>query len=772
MKPNALKLKTSSIFVGVQPNAPLHLPPVSPARRINARFLPTRAPTSPSFRGIRLLRLLPATPGDSPPDIRVPSSPGGREVTRAYDNNTVFIPPASGPVGGRLGEFSQRWSHVTSDTWVLQTISTGYRLEFTSNPPLQPPRRPTPVPSDSARRVALEKEIISLIDKNAIILLPTGSTLGVTSTFFLAPKKSGDWRPIINLRPLNSYIKPKHFRMETLSTVLQSLKRNWWATSIDLKDAYLHVPIHADHQKFLQFLYQGSGYQFRCLPFGLSTAPRVFTRIAKAVAAFLRQKQIHIFLYLDDWLIVGPTFQDTVDALRQTVQLTLNLGFIINVEKSSLIPTQQPTYLGAVLDMTTGRAMPSGERCQTLWDCIGIFRSSPILPAKSWLRLLGLMASLVDLVPWCRMHMRPLQLHLLYHFRPRKDPISKMVPVTPLIIDKLRWWLAPNNLLCGVVFPRPSPAAILTTDASTLGWGAHMDYLSRAGTWSMKESLLHINHLELLAVDKALRSLESEVLNKLVLVKSDNSTVVSYINRQGGTHSPSLCLATWELLSWCIPRQISLQATHLAGKKNILADALSRGRVSPTEWSLRPPVVKHIFNVLGTPHVDLFASHLNNQLPTFCTRHTHPLAWKVDALSFDWSGMHAYAFPPISLIQRVLTKIETELSRVVLIAPFWPRQPWFPRLLDLLVHSPLILPNRPDLLSQPGSHILHPDPSTLHLCAWMLSKSPSDQRDFRRKLRPWQPRADGDPPEELMIVDFSTSPNGVRRELSIPVLHL
>ena len=137
----------------------------------------------------------------------------------------------------------------------------------------------------------------------------------------------------------------------------------------------------------------------------------------------------------------------------------------------------------------------------------------------------------------------------------------------------------------------------------------------------------------------------------------------------GGTHSPSLCLATWDLLSWCVPRQVSLQAIHLAGKKNSLADALSRGKVVPTEWSLHPAVVKHVFNILGTPHVDLFASHLNHQLPTFCSRHNHPEAWRVDALSFDWTGIHAYAFPPISLLQRVLTKIETELSRVILIAP-------------------------------------------------------------------------------------------------------
>ena len=127
------------------------------------------------------------------------------------------------------------------------------------------------------------------------------------------------------------------------------------------------------------------------------------------------------------------------------------------------------------------------------------------------------------------------------------------------------------------VFPRPSFSVVLKTDASERGWCTHLDDQFIARTWSTTERLHHINRLELLAVSKAVQTLESQVSHQLILVKTDNSTVVSYINRQGGTHSPSLCLATWELLTRCIQRGISLQAIHLGGKKNVSADALSRG---------------------------------------------------------------------------------------------------------------------------------------------------------------------------------------------------
>ena len=96
------------------------------------------------------------------------------------------------------------------------------------------------------------------------------------SSFFLAPKKESTWHPIINLRPLNVSIRPQRFRMETLAVIIPTLRCGIWATSIDLRDAYLHVPIFPGHQRFLAFQFLGETHRFTSLPFGLSTAPRVF----------------------------------------------------------------------------------------------------------------------------------------------------------------------------------------------------------------------------------------------------------------------------------------------------------------------------------------------------------------------------------------------------------------------------------------------------------------------------------------------------------------
>ena len=85
--------------------------------------------------------------------------------------------------------------------------------------------------------------------------------------------------------------------------VLVSLRQSDWIVSIDLKEAYLQVPIHPDSHKYLRFVAFGKPYQFRALCFGLSTAPWVFTRVMAPVSSILHSLGIRLRRYLYDWLI-------------------------------------------------------------------------------------------------------------------------------------------------------------------------------------------------------------------------------------------------------------------------------------------------------------------------------------------------------------------------------------------------------------------------------------------------------------------------------------
>ena len=193
------------------------------------------------------------------------------------------------------------------------------------------------------------------------------------------------------------------------------------------------------------------------------------------------------------------------------------------------------------------------------------------------------------------------------------------------------------------------------TDASKEGWGAHLNERSARGTWSIPESKLHINHLELKAVFLALKEFQDLCSNNIVLVATDNTTVVTYINKEGGMKSGSLCALLWRILSWCTRKQVTLKARHIPGQLNVIADKLSRlGQTIQTEWSLHPEVFQAICPWWHQPQVDLFVTRFNNKLPQFVSPVPDPQAWAVDALSLSWENLDPYAFPPAAILSKVV----------------------------------------------------------------------------------------------------------------------
>jgi hypothetical protein len=152
-----------------------------------------------------------------------------------------------------------------------------------------------------------------------------------------------------------------------------------------------------------------------------------------------------------------------------------------------------------------------------------------------------------------------------------------------------------------------------------------------------------------------------------------------------------------------------------------MADALSRAHsVVPSEWSLSHRILNKVWARFPKPMIDLFATRFNHRLPIYVSPVPDDQAWAVDALSFSWTGLEAYAFPPLPLLERVIRKADLEKPRLILIAPFWPRQVWFPDLLRLAGEDPLPLELGPRDLLQPRSGIPHGNPQVLHLHAWML----------------------------------------------------
>ena len=244
------------------------------------------------------------------------------------------------------------------------------------------------------------------------------------SRLFLVEKATGGWRPVIDLSHLNDFVQLTPFKMETVASVLLSVREGDFLASLDLKDAYFQIPIHGSSRKLLRFMSEGTVYQFKALCFGLSTAPQVFTRVFAAVSAWAHARGIRLLRYLDDWLVLSSSEKKAKESIRELLSLCRTLGIVINEKKSDLVPSQSAKYLGMTIDTGAGKVFPSLARVEKFLTVAERFCSMQSPPAQLWQVILGHLASLERLVPHGRLRMRSLQWHLKSQWSPESDPPS------------------------------------------------------------------------------------------------------------------------------------------------------------------------------------------------------------------------------------------------------------------------------------------------------------------------------------------------------------
>ena len=242
----------------------------------------------------------------------------------------------------------------------------------------------------------------------------------------------------------------------------------------------------------MRFHIQGQSYQFKALPFGLSTAPMEFTMVAKEVKLMALQRGIRIHQYLDDWLVRATSHQTCLQHTQTLVALCRELCWLVN-KKSELVPKQVFNFVGYQFDLREGKVRPTSERWQTLTDKIVSILSGPVCPVWQFMSLIGLLTATEKQVHLGRLHMRPIQWHVKNNWR-ILESLEKVIPVPRSLHPHLKWWLEESNVLSGQPLHPLKHALQIFTDASKEGWGAHLNERTARGTWSLSESKLHINH--------------------------------------------------------------------------------------------------------------------------------------------------------------------------------------------------------------------------------------------------------------------------------------
>ena len=642
-------------------------------------------------------------------------------MTNASTSSTCSVPP----VGGRLRYFRKNWQELTTDPIVIRAVS-GYKIEFDVEKikdlhELKAKRYKRSLPD--AKRIQVE--VTSLHRKN--VIEPCVHEEGeFISNIFTTPKRTGGVRLILDLSELNKCMMYQHFKMDNIHTVLGLVSPDNFLASVDLR-VYYTVPIHQEDRKYLKFIVNGQCWQFKALPNGLSTAPRLFTKLLKPVFSKLRQAGHIVVGYLDDTILIAENEEKLIAAVKATTDILAQLGFIIHPEKSVLTPTKEITFLGFVLNTNTmqirlpeSKALEVERLCQELIDT-----KEPSI--RHVARVIGKIVSTFPAVQYGPLFYRTLERDKIAALKANRGHFDRKMTLSIEAKGELQWWVEHVTSSFAPI-RRPKPDLELRTDASGAGWGATNLQSCTGGRWNEKE--LHkarnygINYLETVAAGFGVQSFCADVENVHVLLRVDNVTAVSYINNMGGCKSADCNEAAKHIWEWCMSRNIWLSAAHLPGKLNTEADHMSRHFNHKTEWMLNTDAFKEIARQFGSPEIDLFASRLNKQVDRYISWLPDPGAETVDAFTIDWKPLSFYAFPPFCLIAKCLQKIKCDDATGLLVVPNWPTQPWFPLLKGMIIGEPMFIARRPNLLAQPITNEPHPLNNQLDLLCCRCCASP------------------------------------------------
>ena len=451
----------------------------------------------------------------------------GMETPSPNDSLKASLSP---PVGGRLRSFRRDWQTNKCSSNVLNIITNGYVLPFLSKANLV--RFPLILSEYKARQKdqALATCIQSFLSKNAIERVENVKSLGFYSRLFLVPKPHQRWRPVIDLSRLNTFLHIEKFKMETPESIKTSLIPGEWVLSIDLSDAYLHIPIHPNSRKYLRFWHRSQVFQFTSLPFGLATAPPGLYNDCKGGEAndpFQRTQTSPIPGRLADQVPVsGGSPSEHSGSGRPNPDLGLD-------NKSGKIRTE--TYSGVFIHglRIPSRSSPCKTHSREMAQTLGL---DPTTQVKTCFD-----CKMFDVANWVAC--------LNGENGPGGTPSHEALSVSPQGALEISSVAGQPPSLDRSHFSTPRLVAkSLKHDETCRPSSQRPQYptLYRHLKRRMGRSL----RSKFYKGSVVRRSFKDQCQNQTVLVATDNSTVVAYINKQGGTHSAEMCTLLLKIMTF------------------------------------------------------------------------------------------------------------------------------------------------------------------------------------------------------------------------------
>ena len=599
---------------------------------------------------------------------------------------------------GRLRSCLNHWEKSGASSFILDVVENGYKLPFKTLP------KPVELGNNkSARDNAdfVSREIQNLLLKGCIREVPTAPT--VINPLTVAINRVGKKRLVLDCRHLNLELFKYKCCFENQSIAKDIFSKGDYLFTFDIKGAYHHIMIFPEHTVYLGFAWVENGvkryFVYVVLPFGISTAGLIFTKVLRVCVSKWRNTGINIVVFLDDRLGGAGSFEASVRAANFVRQDLINFGSLLADDKCHWIPCMTATWLGFEWSTFKGTVKVSDERIEraisVLNELISLFSSGSVfMPVKKIACLVGHIISMQSVIGTnVRLHSRA-----LYDCVSARATWDAPVKFTCSGLSEMIFW--PENLKkfnCSYLRDKGECLSNafdgekengdveytnVFVDASGSGFGGFIEGIEGseiAGSWLSHERILSSTWRELESVYRIMSSCPEVLLSRKVIVNTDNKNVSSILKI--GSKKPYLHEVSIKLHEFCVKNCIEMIPKWVPRTDNFVADHLSRCSDSD-DWSISDFIFTTLENKWGLHTVDRFVCHYNAKCEVFNSRFWCPGTSGIDAFSVSWVGENNWVVPPPRLLSKCLNKIELEKSICTVVLPCWKSAPFWPKLFN------------------------------------------------------------------------------------------
>lgn len=576
-------------------------------------------------------------------------------------------------------KFKNKFAETIAKSGIYITFKKGHRHKIINQFTKFPKERK--MSKDQKDKIQIE--INKLLESN-IISKSKNSKIYPNHVFIISSEhRTTKNRLIFDMSQLNKSIYTKKFSMIKTSEIIPHLFENNFACTFDIKSAYFHIPINNKYKKYFSFQFNNIKYIFNAMPFGLSTAPYIFTKFISPILEYLRKSHnIIIFGYLDDFLLLAKSKIILAEAIKITIDLFESLGFQINFQKSQLTPSTELTFLGVEFNLELKTMSNSQRLISKVKDQAHNLINKQNINRIEFEKFIGLCNFMTSYMKNGRHFLHPI-IKITNQYLPRTNRF-RLFPNRSDLKEHLQHWLNPNSFQ-KIQIVNILPQATIEVDSSKDQWGATIilqNYNTNLqGKWNKSEKAMHINQKELLATLRALEQMPTEIQNMHIAINNDNRTAISTLAKLGSNRSAIRQSTTAQILQILAKRNCTFECHHIPGRQIVLADFLSRQEhLLPTEIQISQKVFHNITTELHIkPEVDLFATKFNTKLKNYHSSIQDKNALQVNTFTTKWSEFKTvYAFPPPNLIHKILYKWNLEKKgQMLIIAPDWPTKSWY-----------------------------------------------------------------------------------------------